>query len=200
MSINKELRKQIKAETKQLFNENPWPLVLGELLVNAALASETYAVGIVLGGPLTMGQVDYELKVLRKEEKNVSDLFSGFKNGFGRNLLLFIIKFIYLFLWYLLFIIPGIIKSYSYKMSFFIAHDDPNIDPEDAITKSRRMMDGHKWELFLLHLSYLGWLILSVLTCGVLYILYVGPWMRLAEAKFYEQIKEEKEVQIEEEN
>ena len=74
-------------------------------------------------------------------------------------------------------------------MAPYIIYDNPNIDANDAITQSKEMMKGHKWELFCLYLSFIGWLLLSVLTFGILYMVYVGPYMMTAQANFYEQLK-----------
>jgi len=188
MSEKGKLRKAIKKEARNLVKENRWNLVLGNLVVGSASASSSYGVGLVLTGPLTLGLANYELKLLRNEESNTGDLFKGFKN-FGRAVVLFLLEFIYLCLWTLLFIIPGIIKSYSYAMSFYILKDNPEMEAKEAITKSREMMKGHKWELFVLQLSFIGWILLTMLTFGILGVFFVGPWMNLTYAKFYESIK-----------
>ena len=76
-------------------------------------------------------------------------------------------------------------------MSFYIKADHPEYDWEKCITESRKMMDGHKMDLFIIHLSFIGWLLLCGLTFGILY-LYVGPYMQATTAAFYEQLKAEK--------
>ena len=87
-------------------------------------------------------------------------------------------------------LIPGIIKTYSYAMSYYILADDENIAPLDAITKSREMMDGHKWEFFVLQLSFILWGLLCAVTCG-LAALYVGPYQQVTMANFYDRLKAE---------
>ena len=82
-------------------------------------------------------------------------------------ILLYLLVNLYLFLWTLLFIIPGIIKSFSYAMTYFIINDHPEYSLNQAITESRRMMDGHKMEYFILCLSFIGWFILSCITLGI---------------------------------
>ena len=194
MSTKRELRKQIKKESRELLEENRWNVVLGNLLVGTASGSEVAGVGIVLTGPLQYGLASYCLKAVRKDErKNTGDLFSGFSNDFGRSLVLFVLETVYLCLWTLLFFIPGIIKSFSYSMAFYLLKDHPELSGKEAITASRKLMKGHKWELFVLHLSFIGWILLSMLTLGILAIFFVGPWMNLAQTKFYESIKETEE-------
>lgn len=184
-------RKEIKKEAKLLLQEHRWNAVLGGLLQGAASGSSVAAVGLVLGGPLEFGFTDYCLRAVRKEENNTGVLFTGFSNSFGKNFGLFILRTVYVFLWYLLFCIPGIIKSYSYSMAFYLMKDNPELGPKDAITASRKLMNGHKWELFILDLSFILWILLGCLTFGILLILHVGPWMSLSRAKFYESIKEQ---------
>ena len=97
----------------------------------------------------------------------------------------------------LLFVIPGLIKSYSYAMTFYIMADNPGIDGNEAITRSRQMMDGNKWRLFCLDFSFIGWIILCMLTFGILFF-YVGPYMEAAHAAFYQSLKGDEPVAAEE--
>lgn len=94
---------------------------------------------------------------------------------------------LYTFLWSLLFIIPGIIAVYKYAMAPFILAEHPEMKPSQAITASKQMMDGRKWELFCLELSFIGWCLLSVLTLGI-GMLWVAPYMNVAVAVFYRDI------------
>ena len=95
---------------------------------------------------------------------------------------------VFLALWSMLFIIPGIVKYYSYSMTFYILRDNPDMLANDAITASRQMMNGHKLRLFCLHLSFIGWILLSVLTLGI-GLLFVFPYMQTAQAAFYEDLR-----------
>jgi uncharacterized membrane protein len=113
----------------------------------------------------------------------IENLFDCTKN-FGTVFVASILQGIYLFLWTLLFWIPGIVKSYSYAMTNYILIDNPNMTANEAITESRKMMDGHKMDLFLLDLSFIGWYILSIFTFGIL-LLYVAPYHEAARAQFY---------------
>lgn len=96
---------------------------------------------------------------------------------------------LYIILWSLLFLIPGIIKSYSYSQTLYIRAENPNISPSRAIELSKVIMDGHKGQLFYLHLSFIGWFILSGLTSNILGIVYVIPYFSAALAFAYEEIK-----------
>jgi len=109
-------------------------------------------------------------------------MFAGF-NDFGDAFVLYLLQLIFTFLWILLLIIPGIIKSYAYSMSYYIRMDK-KLSPNECITESRRIMNGHKWELFCLRFSYIGWFILCALTLGIL-SLWVIPRFNQAHYEFY---------------
>lgn len=117
----------------------------------------------------------------------LSDLFSGFKLCLSKVVLLSFLNAMYLFLWTLLLIIPGIIKMYSYSQAYFIAVDNSALTPNQCITRSRELMQGNKASLFFLDLSFLGWFIIGLLTCGI-----AMPWVvsyhKLARASFYDMI------------
>ena len=93
-------------------------------------------------------------------------------------------------LWSLLLVIPGIIKALEYLMVDYILADNPGIAPMDALRESKRMMKGHKWNAFVLSLSFLGWEILSVLTLGLLDLFYVRPYIEATFAELYLALKQ----------
>ena len=154
------------------------------------------AVGLlIVTGPFLFSWIIIIKKVFAKEKPEVGDLFKGF-DYFTKALVVYLLKTLYTFLWSLLFIIPGIIKNFSYSMAEYIMLDDPEISANDAITKSREMMNGHKWELFCLIFSYIGWMLLCILTAGILF-LWVGPRMEAARYAFYLNISGKSEVKEE---
>lgn len=114
-------------------------------------------------------------------------LKSGFVEEYGRNIVLVFMEGLFIFLWSLLLIIPGIIKSYAYSMSMYLAVKDRGLSGMDAITKSKNLMYGSKTELFLLDLSYIGWYLLSILTLGIL-LLWVIPRHQTARTLFFNDI------------
>ena len=96
---------------------------------------------------------------------------------------------LFLCLWSMLRIVPGVIKRYSYRMVPYILADDPIIGAGDAITLSRKMMNGHKWNTFVLDLSFIGWDLLSILTMGLLGVFYVNPYQFSTDAELYQVLK-----------
>jgi uncharacterized membrane protein len=149
------------------------------------------AIGIVVSIlllPLYYGLVKYFVKISRGEEAKFRYLFSGYKENWKQNAMTQFMSGLYVFFWSLLFIIPGIIKHYSYAMTYYIRNDHPEYTATEAITKSREMMKGYKGKLFLLELSFIGWAIIGVLCCGI-GVLWVYPYMEMSKAHFYQELK-----------
>ncbi len=148
-------------------------------------------INIVISGCITYGISNYMLKFVRTGETNISYIFSGFSYGFDvikRSALLYLLMEIFTFLWSLLFIIPGIVASLSYSQAFFILADNDNISASEAIKLSKNMMMGHKGRLFCLMLSFIGWILLCVLTFGIGFI-FLMPYLQSAYANFYEYLR-----------
>lgn len=142
--------------------------------------------------PLSLGLITYFLNFAKNKDVKISALFESYKNSFGNSILMSVLIGIYTFLWSLLLVIPGIIKAYSYSMSFFIMAENPKISANDAIAKSQELMNGHKWEYFILQLSFLGWILLATFTCCIGY-LWLTPYMQTTISDFYLKIKEDHE-------
>ena len=173
----------------------PWTTFLVIALIIALISGASSFIGIaviIVGGPLSLGVAIVSTKVVRGEKIKIEDCFEGF-NNFANALVLYVVNNLLIFLWSCLLIIPGIIKSYSYAMSFYILRDNPNISFTDARKWSIAMMHGNKWRLFCLHFSFIGWYILCALTFGIL-TLWVEPYVRTAEAEFYQSLLDEKGV------
>ena len=156
----------------------------------SAVTSYVMLASFILMGPIYMGQSSYFLNIKRREGANddFSTLLDGFKVGIGRNIATGLLVTLYTFLWSLLLIIPGIVKAYAYSMTYYIRLDHPEYTVSQAIKASEEMMKGHKMDLFVLHLSFIGWMIVGTFCCGI-GMLWVYPYMKAAVAHFYEEIK-----------
>ena len=151
----------------------------------------------ILALPLTWGYQSLFLGAVRGGEATAKDLFEGYnKELFSRVLTTTLLYYVYVLLWSLLLLIPGCIKAYSYAMTPYILKDNPEMKNNAAIEESMRMMNGHKLELFLLDLSFIGWALLSLLTCGIGF-LWLTPYMNMARVNFYEDLKKAS-VEVEE--
>ncbi|MBE5921607.1 MAG: DUF975 family protein [Lachnospiraceae bacterium] len=120
----------------------------------------------------------------------LSELIYGFKNDYSKVVGTMFLRNLYIFLWGLLFIIPGIVKSYEYRMVPYLLADDPNLSGDEAFRISREMMNGNKWSAFVLDLSFLGWTLLSSITFGIVGVFYVEPYIRATDAELYLKLKE----------
>ena len=142
---------------------------------------------LVITGPLMLGLAVVFSKLIQGEKAEIANLFDGFKN-FVNSFLLYILNSLFTLLWSLLFVIPGIVMSYAYSMSFYILKDNPELSANEARKQSIEMMRGNKWRLFCLDLSFIGWVLLSILTLGIL-MLWVSPVQQASHAAFYESLK-----------
>ncbi len=150
-------------------------------------------VGFICLGPFLVGLYHYLLLFSRDPENTPIDVMFDHVRGWSqikRSTGAYILLYFYRFAWSLLFIIPGIVKFYSYGLTFYILTDYPHLSANQAITRSREMMDGHKAELFWLHCRFGGWFIVSALTSGIGFLFYY-PYAIIAEVNFYEKLKAE---------
>ena len=139
---------------------------------------------------LLIGQKKTYLENARGEKAGLKYIMSGFYN-YGNSILLYILMSVFTFLWSLLFAVPGIMKFLSYSMAPYILAENPEMSALEAINLSKKMMDGRKWELFTLCLSFFWWILLHLLTFGLAGI-YVGPYMEATFANFYIELKNNK--------
>lgn len=139
---------------------------------------------IIFGGAVTLGLCQYNIDLVgRRQQPQFGTLFSRF-SYFGQAFLLQLVSAIFVFLWTLLLIIPGIIASYRYAMAPYLMTQNPTMGVMESIRASKGLMAGHKWRLFCLDLSFLGWIILSAFTLGI-GLLWVIPYMNAARASFF---------------
>lgn len=143
-------------------------------------------VRFIIGGPVKLGYATHLLKQHDGEKTEINDLFCQF-HRFGDGFCLMLLQGLYIFLWLLLFIIPGLIAVYKYVMAPFIMAENPDMTASQAITASKELMKGHKWELFCLTISFIGWDLLNLLTFGI-GALFLIPYLNTAYAAFYREI------------
>ena len=188
-------RAEIKAQAKLQLKGKVWWLFLCTLIVSglAMILGMIPVVGViavyVIAPPLSLGLIMVYLSVTYGEEVQINMLFDGFRNhNMGKTILLFLMVIFFTMLWSLLFVIPGIIKAYSYSMSFYILAENPDMTAREALNESKEIMKGNKLNFFILELSFFFWLLLVVVTFGIAAI-YVEPYMQLTYANFYHNIK-----------
>ncbi|QWB95994.1 DUF975 family protein [Mycoplasmatota bacterium] len=186
--------KEIRALSWKQLKSSYWMIFVMLILFGVIMgALSSIGVGFILMGPGLVGLSAYLLDVITNKENSDGSKFDvivdGFKDSFVNSLVAYLLSNIFLFLWGLLLVIPGIIKSYSYSQIYYIIRENPEIGPMEAIDKSREMMDGKKGKLFMLDLSFIGWYLLGLLAFGV-GVIFVVPYHRLARANFYNELRE----------
>ena len=170
-------------------------LGMHQIAISPAFAFAAVAVYILgmplLTMPLTLG-FDYASNRLLVEGDNraVGNLFRDSFGRWGRKVWgMFLMNF-FVSLWSLLLIIPGFIKYYAYALTPYILIDNPELSANQAINLSQKMMKGHKFDMFIFHLSFIGWIFLSIFTFGI-GLLWLLPYMMTAQAAFYQDVKKE---------
>ena len=170
-------------------------LGMNQIAISPAFALAAVAVYILgmplLTMPLTLG-FDYASNRLLVEGDNraVGNLFRDSFGRWGRKVWgMFLMNF-FISLWSLLLIIPCFIKYYAYALTPYILIDNPELSANQAINLSQKMMKGHKFDMFILHLSFIGWIFLSIFTFGI-GLLWLLPYMMTAQAAFYQDVKKE---------
>jgi len=139
---------------------------------------------LLISGPMTLGYAMFAISIFRKRETSAAEVFYGFER-FSKAFGLYIVMSIFIILWSLLLIVPGIIAALRYGMSFYILADHPEMGIMEAINESKRMMKGNKWKLFCLNLSFIGWGLLCVFTLGIGF-LWLVPYMEVTMIAFYD--------------
>ena len=153
----------------------------------ASIGSLLGLVSFVIGGPIKVGYARFCLKITdAKRPLEFKDLFSGF-DVFGEAFLLNLRITLRIIGWTLLLIIPGIIAGYRYSQAFYIMAEKPGLGSSECIERSKTMMQGNKWKLFCLQLSFIGWFFLTVITLGIAG-LWMSPYMAVAETFFYRDV------------
>ncbi|MBQ7098476.1 MAG: DUF975 family protein [Oscillospiraceae bacterium] len=156
----------------------PLVLTLSLVLLVARLA---------LGGVMSMGRATYSLNLIDGAEAEFADLFTGFRRFYDA-LIMNVVGILMVFLGALLFVVPGIILGYAYAMAPYILAENPEITGTEALRLSRQMMKGHKWELFWLELTFIGWSILAAFTLD-LGNLALEPYKGISKASFYRDVQ-----------
>ena len=185
--------KELMAEARESLSGN-WGLAIGTFLVYGIIISSLQFIPVVgsvlalfIAGPMLVGVSMFSLSLSRGENARLEQIFEGFKN-YGTVLGAYLLMVLFIFLWMLLLIIPGIIAAIAYSQTFYILAEDDTIGSMDALKKSKEMMDGYKWKYFCLGLRFIGWVLLCILTLGI-GLLWLSPYIQISYAKFYEDIK-----------
>lgn len=198
----------MSTENKQLMTEarasldGKWGIAIGATVIYMIVACSGSAIpflgpiiSLVITGPLMVGVSSFYLTISKKQEPDIQLIFSGFKK-FNTSFCAYLLQFLFVFLWTLLLIIPGIIAALSYAFTFYIIAEEESIGALEALAKSKKMMKGNKFKLFCLGWRFFGWGLLCILTCGI-GLLWLWPYSMTSFAHFYNDIKQSNVASIE---
>ena len=201
-------RKKIKEQAKEAIKGRLWQYIAPSLLISLLVGLAVFVPSFIFGDesaitsiveiavelavvPASMGLISYYMKLTRREEVNMNELTRWY-GLFGSILVLNILISIFVTLWSLLLIIPGIIAAISYSMAMYIFVDG-NHNASSCIKESKELMNGYKSDYFVFILSFIGWQLLAILTFGLLYI-WLAPYMTAANIIYYDELKKVKGV------
>lgn len=185
---------EYRLQAREQLSGNWGKFALLYLIIGAA----TLAIGLIpflgtlaeiaLSGPLALGLALCMIKMFSGGPVILEDVLEGFRN-FMPAFLVYLLIAVFTLLWSLLLIIPGIVAGYSYSMAYYILLEHPQMSPSDVLRQSKEMMKGHRMDLFILHLSFIGWGILTIFTLGI-GTLWLTPYVTAATTAFYLDLKD----------
>lgn len=168
----------------------PLGLVMALVMAFASAATSYGLLDLLILNPLEVGCRNFFIRNVETRGE-LGDISRAFTPAWIHNVVTMLLRDVFLVLWTMLFLVPGIVKIYSYRMTPYILADHPELSATEAITRSRVMMNGHKWQTFLLDLSFLGWYLLSIPTAGLLAVFYVNPYRENTYAALYRALRDE---------
>ena len=177
--VSEVLNSEVEGVSMEWLTRENWIMMVTITVVSIILA-------LVIGGAIILGMSTFFLNLVNRREARFGDLFSQFHRLWAGICMMFLQSF-FIMLWTLLLIVPGIVAGYRYAMMPYLMAEFPELTARQAMAESKRLMDGNKWRLFCLHLSFIGWALLSALT---LFIgdLWLTPYRMASEAAFYMEI------------
>ena len=161
--------------------------VIVVLIVAAIVLAIVLALDVLLLNPVQVGINRFMVKSL-DDTARIAEVGYTFDHNYKNGVKVMFFKDLYVVLWSLLFIVPGIYKAYQYRMVPYILGENPDMTYQEVLQRSKDMMDGQKWDAFVLDLSFILWHMLGGITCGLAEIFYVAPYVNLTDAALYSRL------------
>ena len=174
-------------DTSPIFYSSNFQYIFYSFISIASILGILYT--IFIGNVIVIGKSGYFIKN-HNENPELSEMFKGFKGNYLNVVKIMFLMNLKIFLWLFLFIVPGIIKAYEYSMIPYLLAENPNLSVSEAFSLSKQMTTGQKMDLFVLDLSFLGWIILGLICCGI-GILFVLPYPEATRAEVYLILKQQ---------
>ena len=191
---NSEMRKRARELLRGSLFGGEWLYAVLVVAIVGAVSYFTSIVSLLVIGILSVGSAAYFIAMVRGEARydNIGIAVDGAQKDLRGACITGILVTIYTALWSMLLIVPGIVKGLSYSMAFYVRADNPQYTAKQAIEESKKLMEGHKRQLFCLWISFIGWLIVGALCLGV-GALWATAYMQMSIAVFYQELVMEKE-------
>lgn len=167
-------------------------LIIAVLIVALCVFALAYALGAFLYNPFYTGVCRFMLKSV-DDRAEVKEIAYGFDHSYKNVVKTMFHADLRVLAWSLLFIIPGIYKKYQYRMVAYILAEHPDMDYKEALRLSHDIMNGEKWHTFILDLSFIPWRMLGLITCGIVGVFYVNPYIYLTNAALYRELSERRD-------
>lgn len=164
-----------------------WLMSLLMTLIVTVINNLAGGFSFIVFGPVSLVLMTYFKSIVRDRDPNLKNGLNGIKQDIGGTILLGVLYTLFVCLWTFLFIIPGLIKSYAYSMAFYLKDEHPEWNWKQCIDESQRLMDGHKMDLFVLDLSFIGWYIVGYLTFGI-GLIWVNSYHYAARINYFDQL------------
>ena len=188
-TTNRDLMLQARESLK-----NRWGIAVGGNVIYLVLVvliqsvpKVGWAAGLILGGPLLLGWTIFMLSFSRRQEPRIAQVFEGF-NRFLPSLVAYLLMSLFILLWSLLLLIPGIIAYLSYSQTFFILADNPQMEGREALRRSKILMKGNRVKLFFLFCRFFGWFVLGIVSAGIGF-LWIMPYLGTTLGRFYDDLQ-----------
>lgn len=163
-------------------------VAISVMIVALIAIAVSMVISAIIFNPLEVGIKRFSIVNLNRNSE-VKEVAFGFDNCYKNVVNVMFFRMLYTFLWSLLFVIPGIVKAYEYKMIPYLLAENPGMTKEQAFAESKRMMTGNKWKAFVLDLSFIGWILLAIPTCGIIIPFFVSPYIMMTNAALYEKLR-----------
>lgn len=169
-------------------------IIVFVLVLALVIFAFVFALIELLYNPFYVGVQRFMLKSV-DDKAQVKEIVFGFDHSYKNVVKTMFQRDIKVLLWSFLLFIPGIYKNYQYRMVPYILAEQPDMDCKEALRMSKDMMDGEKWRAFVLDISFIPWHMLSIITCGIVWIFYAAPYVELTNAALYRRLEDRKQVE-----
>ena len=183
--VLKRYKEEVDAMVRSIMPGYPgstWALFIMAIMISLFFA---FVLKVFVLNPIHVGCKKWYLRNRTESKPKMRVIVETFTEGYIRIVTIMFLRDLFTFLWALLLIVPGIIKSYEYRMIPYLLAENPELTVQEAFDMTKKIMDKNKMDTFVLDISFLPWIMLAAMTCGILSVVYVAPYMAITDAELY---------------